>query len=225
MKKYLLSMMAMMIFCFYSWSIPRSNVFSFHKFANIVVKEAKNDTRTINEISPTNLDDLQNANDEQLNYWADSLEKFDGREFNYITPTRNQYNKNTCWVFAAVGIAETNILRKGIDKDATKENLDFDETIAAYNRHTRDGSQDPLFLTKNDFYNYGHWNQGDTGSPNALSIMTQGYTLLDENNFHSSVSNEVIKSKLKQSKYYVKSYQSISNNKEDIQDADFEEVK
>ena len=184
-----------------------------------MLEEAKKQVRRIDETPPEKLDDLQVADDEQLNYWATNLTKFDGREFNYITPTRNQYTKNTCWVFAAVGAAETNILRKGIDKDATKEKLDFDETIASYNRHTRDGSQDPLFLTTNDTYSYGHWNQGDTGSPNAFSIMTQGYTLLDENNFHSSVSDDVIKSKLKQSKYYVQSYQSIDNDKEAIKKA------
>lgn len=184
-----------------------------------MLEEAKKQVRRIDETPPAKLDDLQKADDEQLNYWATNLTEFDGRKFNYITPTRNQYTKNTCWVFAAVGAAETNILRKGIDKDATKEKLDFDETIASYNRHTRDGSQDPLFLTTNDTYSYGHWNQGDTGSPNAFSIMTQGYTLLDENNFHSSVSDDVIKSKLKQSKYYVQSYQSIDNDKEAIKKA------
>ena len=199
MKKYLF---AMMIFCSLSFSISGTSIFSSSYPINML-EEAKKQVRRIDETPPAKLEDLQKADDEQLNYWATNLTEFDGRKFNYITPTRNQYTKNTCWVFAAVGAAETNILRKGIDKDATKETLDFDETIASYNRHTRDGSQDPLFLTTNDTYNYGHWNQGDTGSPNALSIMTQGYTLLDENNFHSSVSDDVIKSKLKQSKYYV----------------------
>ena len=216
MKKYLLSML---MFCSLGLSLLGSSIFSSsYQIANLE-KEAKNQVKIIDESAPTELKDLQNADDEQLSYWAKNLDKFDGREFNYITPTRNQYNKNTCWVFAAVGAAETNILRTGIDKEVTKETLDFDETIASYNRHTRDGSQDPLLLTKNDTYNYGHWNQGDTGAPNALSIMTQGYTLLDENHFHSSVANDVIKSKLKQSKYFVKSYQCIDDDKESIKKA------
>ncbi len=169
--------------------------------------------------APRTLSDLQRAGDEQLGDWADTLTKFDGRDFGYITPARNQYTKNTCWAFAAVGAAETNILRKGIDASATKENLDLDETIAAYNRHTRDGDYDPLFLTTNDTYNYGTWNQGDTGAVNAFSIMTQGYTLLPENSFHSSVPASTIKSKLQPSRYYVQSYQNISNERSAIKRA------
>ncbi len=177
------------------------------------------ETEKITYSDPEHLEDLQNASDGQLDYWAKSLDKFDGREYNYLTPVRNQEKRNTCWAYAAVGAAEASILRNGIDKDVTNQTLDLDETITAYNRHVRDGSQDPLLLTTNDTYNFGTWNQGDPGAATAFSIMTQGYTLLDENNFNTSVDVNKIKSALKQSKYYVKSYQSISSDKNSIKRA------
>lgn len=184
-------------------------------FAAVNKTEAFADTLSggegLTRTAPQSLEELQEADGAQLDFWADSLEKFDGREFGYVTPARNQYNKSTCWAFAAVGAAEASVLREGINKNATKDNLDFDETIAAYTRHSRDGSQDPLFLTANDKYDYGRWNQGDN-PVNAFAIMTQGYTLLPENSFHQSVDESIIKSKLTQSEYYVQSYQSIPDD-------------
>lgn len=168
--------------------------------------------------APENLAALQSAEGEQLDYWAANLSRFDGREYDIITPVRNQFTKNTCWAFAAVGAVETSILREGIDPSATKANLDFDETIAAYTRHKRDGEHDPLNLTTNDTYDFGKWNQGDN-PVNALAIMTQGYTLVKENSFHQSVEESVIKSAIKQSKYYVQSYIGISDNKTAIKRA------
>ena len=172
----------------------------------------------VTEEAPKELADLQHAGDEQLTYWADHLSKFDGREFGYITPARSQGTRNTCWAYAAVGAVEASILREGINQNATKYNLDFDETIAAYTRHTRDGEQDPLLLTTNDTYDFGRWNQGDN-AVNAFAIMTQGYTLLRENSFHPSVDVSKIKSCLQQSEYYVQSYQSIPYDKNAIKRA------
>ncbi len=186
------------------------SVFSFerNKQSISIVKALNQKVEVIKDEPPQSLAELQNAGDEQLDYWANNLSNFDGRKFEYITPARNQYTKQTCWAFAAVGAVEANILRDGIDPSVDKDKLDLDETVVAYTRHTRDGDQDPLLLTTNDTYYYGRWNQGDN-AVNALAIMTQGYTLVEENNFHYSVAEDIIKSKLKQSKYYVKSYQQI----------------
>ena len=207
MKKNILSIVTLFQAIFISLGI---SVFSFEGNKQTVsfVDALNKGAEVIKEEAPQNIAELRNAGDEQLDYWAKNLSSFDGREFEYITPARNQFSKKTCWAFAAVGAVESNILRNGIDKDATRNNLDFDETVVAYTRHTRDGTQDPLLLTTNDTYYYGEWNQGDN-AVNALAIMTQGYSLVEENNFHFSVAEDIIKSKLKQSKYYVKSYQQI----------------
>ncbi len=216
-KKYLFFITTLFQAIFLSLNV---NAFSARKnTCNTNAFALAQEDEIISQNDPESLDDLQNAGDGQLNYWAEHLSSFDGRQFGYITPARDQFSKNTCWAFAAVGAAEANILRKGIDENATRENLDLDETITAYNRHTRDGNQDPLLLTTNDTYNYGTWNQGDSGAANAFSIMTQGYTLLKENSFSSYVSEDEIKSKLEQSKYYVQSYQSISNERNEIKRA------
>lgn len=178
--------------------------------------------REVEEIStepPADLDILQKAGSGQLDYWAEHLENFDGREFNIITPARSQGNREICWAYAAVGAVEASILREGIDETATKDTLDFDEMITAYTRFNRDGGTDPLLLTTNDkFGGDGTWNKGDF-SGNALSIMTQGYTLVNDNHFHSSIDESTIKSKLAQSKYYVQSYSKISTEKDAIKRA------
>ena len=108
------------------------------------------ETEIFNGDAPKELADLQSAEEEQLAYWADTLPKFDGREFGYITPARSQGTRNTCWAYAAVGAAEVSILREGINKKATKDNLDFDETIASYNRHTRDGDLQTIHMISGD---------------------------------------------------------------------------
>lgn len=218
MKKYFLSIIILIQVVFLSLGVGifflAANI-PTDVYANTINRE----TEALSQSTPNDLAELQSASNEQLDYWAENLESFDGREFGYITPARNQYSKNTCWAYGAVGAVEASILREGIDENATKDNLDLDETIVAYNRHSRDGSQDPLLLTTNDKYDYGRWNQGDAGAASAFSVMTQGYTLLPENSFHQSVDIDIIKSALKQSKYYVQSYQSIPSDKNAIKRA------
>ncbi len=215
MKKYI----SIVIFCAVAFLSLGMGVFSFNYQANLFASASAQEVEVFKDASPQDLTELQKASDGQLDHWATALDKFDGREYDYITPVRNQYQKNTCWAFAAVGAVEASILREGIDIDASQKNLDLDETIVAYARHTRDGKQDPLLLTTDDTYDYGRWNQGDTGAASAFSVMTQGYSLVKENSFHQSIDENTIKSKLEQSKYYVQSYHGISDSETAIKRA------
>ncbi len=207
------------ILCLLLFSLIGIFCIGIYNLTYISASASAREVEVFKDDAPQNLKELQGASDGQLDHWASNLESFDGREYDYITPVRNQYSKNTCWAFAAVGAAEASILRNGIDEDVTNQTLDLDETITAYNRHVRDGSQDPLLLTTNDTYNFGTWNQGDSGAATAFSVMTQGYTLLNENNFNTAEDVNKIKSALKQSKYYVKSYQNISDDVNSIKRA------
>ncbi len=216
MKKYFLPIM---IFCTVAFLSLGVGIFSIDYQANSFANATAQEIEVFKDAAPENLTELQKASGGQLDHWATTLSSFDGRTYNYITPIRDQYKRNICWAYAAVGAAEASILRNGIDQDETNQTLDLDETITAYNRHVRDGSQDPLLLTTNDKYDYGRWNQGDSGAASAFSIMTQGYTLLDEHHFSTSEDVNKIKSALQQSKYYVKSYQSIYSDKNSIKRA------
>ena len=40
--------------------------------------------------------------------------KYDSRDYGYITPVRDQGTWGTCWSFAALGMAEANIVKKGL---------------------------------------------------------------------------------------------------------------
>ncbi len=164
---------------------------------------------------PNDLNDLQNATDEQLDIWS-SLSSFDGRDYDYITPARNQGSKLICWVYAAVGAVEANILRNGIDPSLNKNNLNLDENVAAYSRFNRDGLNDPLLLTTNDTFS-GTWNQG-SHAEDAFSVMTQGYSLVNQTTNDYSNDNQ-IKNAIAESKYFIKGYHNIPNNKEEIKKA------
>ncbi len=167
---------------------------------------------------PQSLEALQGADGGQLDAWAQTLARFDGRDFGIITPARNQYTTNICWAYGAVGAVEANILRKGIEEGATKDTLNLDEMVVAYTCAQRDGGQDPLHLTANDTYDYGSWNQGDN-SFNAFAAMTQGFALRDDCHLHSSTGNSVLKEKLEQSRYYIKNYVRIGEDEASIKRA------
>lgn len=218
MKKRTLSIIILVQTIFISLIV---GIFSFVKnkadytYANAISNEAE----TLTEEPPTTLDELKSASDEQLNYWADNLEAYDGRDYNIVTPARNQAKKNICWVYSAIGAVETNILRNGIDNTATKDSLNFDEVVTAYARYFRDGDEDPLGLTANDRYSSESWNVGGNAL-DAFSIMSQGYCLVDNDaTLGPYTSLDTIKSKLATSKYYIKDYMFIENNKNAIKRA------
>lgn len=166
--------------------------------------------------APEDLAQLLSAGSEQLDVWAEALTSFDGRDYGYITSQKNQYDKNICWAYAAVGAAEASILREGIDPSATKANLDLDEYVAAYVRFNRDGQHDPLLLTTNDRFS-GNWNQGDF-SHNAFAAMSQGCSPVGQKTSYYST-DETIKSFVSASEYFVQSYFRVPNTPEAIKRA------
>ncbi len=166
---------------------------------------------------PSDLADLQKAGDGQLDYWA-TLPTFDSRKYNIVTSTKNQGNRNICWAYATVGAVESNILRKGIDAAATKDNLDLDERLLAYARFNRDGLHDPLYLTAQDAGMAGIWDSGDNGS-NAYDTMTEGFALVRQNDSLNLSDLDAMNGELMQSRYAVKNYHKISANTNDIKRA------
>lgn len=174
-------------------------------------------TETLLE-KPTSLADLQAATDDQLAYWADSLKRFDGREYDYITREDYQGGLGLCWAYAAVGAVEANILRDGVDPEVNRSTLNLDERVAGYARFNRDGECDPLYLTTNDTYGSDNWRSSGDFANNALMSMTQGFSLVDQ------VSSEAwkdaaYKQRLAPSKYFVREIKQIDHNEEAIKRA------
>ena len=168
--------------------------------------------------SPAALSDLQNANEEQLNYWANNLSRFDGRDFGYITKEKNQGSLGICWAYAAIGAVEANILHDGVDSSVDKDTLNLDDIEAAYVRFNRDGKNDPLYLTTNDTYSLSTWRSNGGHADDAFMAMSQGYAPIKKTNY-SSASDVTIKNKITQSDYFVEGFKQIEKNEEAIKRA------
>ena len=215
MKKRFLSIM---IFCSVILFSLGVGVFSFNYQANLFASASAQEVEIYKDEAPENLSELQTASDGQLDHWATNLDKFDGRNLNYITRHDNQGGMGICWAYAAVGAVEANILRDSVDPDVNRETLNLDERIAAYGRFNRDGENDPLYLTTNDTYSSSTWKSSGDFAHNAFMAMTQGFLLVDQ------VSNEgwtesAYKRGLSQSKYFVQGFKQIDHTEEAIKRA------
>ncbi len=186
--------------------------------ADVYANSLNPEVEVIKEVPPTKLADLQSAGSGQLNYWADNLSRFDGREFGYITPEGNQGSLGICWAYAAVGAVEANILRDGVDPEVNKDTLDLDEIIAAYARFNRDGENDPLYLTTNDTYSSDTWKSSGDFADNAFMSMTQGFSLVDQIS-NQNWSDWALKQRIAQSKYFIQGFKQIEHSKDAIKRA------
>ncbi len=189
-----------------------------NKPTKLFVNSLNRETISLIQESPESLSDLQNANVEQLNYWANNLSRFDGRDFGYITKEKNQGSLGICWAYAAIGAVEANILRDGIDPSVDKDKLDLDEIEAAYVRFNRDGENDPLYLTTNDTYSLSNWRNNGGHADDAFMAMSQGYSPIKQTNY-SSTSDLYIKNKITQSDYFVEGFKQIEKSQDAIKRA------
>ena len=206
-----------MIFCSVVFLSLGVGIFSFNNQANFFGSSAQ-EVETYKDNAPENLTELQTASDGQLDHWATSLDKFDGRRFDYITPEGNQGGMGVCWAYAAVGAVEANILRDSVDPEVNRKTLNLDERIAAYARFNRDGENDPLYLTTNDVYSRNDWRSCGDFADNAFMSMTQGFSLVNQVSAEKWQDSDYSQ-RLSQSKYFVQGFKQIDHTKEAIKRA------
>lgn len=70
------------------------------------------------------------------------MPKYDGRDYEIITPVKDQGDSNLCWAYSSVAASEASILRQGIDPGTDKDKLNLNPVAAAYRVYNRDS--DPL---------------------------------------------------------------------------------
>ena len=96
-----------------------------------------------------------------------SMSKFDGRDYEIVTPVKDQGSTNLCWAYSSVAASETSILRSRINPSATPENLNLNPQAAAYRISNR--ASDPLGNTD------GEYIAGDftaaTGNPSKIATL------------------------------------------------------
>ncbi len=69
---------------------------------------------------------------EGFSFFSNTLpEKYDSREFGYITPVRNQFYFGTCWAHSILACAETSMVKQGLEST----NINYSEKHLAYFTH------------------------------------------------------------------------------------------
>ena len=116
--------------------------------------------------APKTLEELREADP----YEVAKLSYFDGRQYGYLTPVRNQGSTGTCVVHATIAAVEASILREGIDPDLTPEELDLSEFNLSWQVWNRDGSVDPLGNTPGFEYS-GDWTNSTAVDSNIATLL------------------------------------------------------
>ena len=116
--------------------------------------------------APKTLEELREADP----YEVAKLSYFDGRQYGYLTPVRNQGSTGTCVVHATIAAVEASILREGIDPDLTPEELDLSEFNLSWQVRNRDGSVDPLGNTPGFEYS-GDWTNSTTVDSDIATLL------------------------------------------------------
>ncbi len=75
--------------------------------------------------------------DSPISSFSTLPEKYDSRDYGYISPVRNQGSFGTCWAHAFVACAEANMIKKGYEEQFNN----YSELHLAYFYHKRDEAQ------------------------------------------------------------------------------------
>ncbi len=112
-------------------------------------------------------EDLRNADIEHLV----SQPKFDAREYEIITPVRDQGDTSLCWAYSTASASEASILRSGIDKNVNARTAFLSPYQIGFARHNR--GADPLGNTKGEITNEaGKWKYAGSGTKYAAALLS-----------------------------------------------------
>lgn len=74
---------------------------------------------------------------------------YDSRDINIVTPVKDQGDTNLCWAYSSIAVAETSILKSGIDSTVNNTNLSLSPIAVGYSRYKRNA--DPLNNTPGEY--------------------------------------------------------------------------
>ena len=96
-----------------------------------------------------------------------SYEKYDGRDYGYITKVKDQGDSNLCWAYSSISASEASILKQNIDTSTNYETLNLNPLAAAYRINNR--GSDPLNNTNGENIAGDYTKQ--TGNPSKITTL------------------------------------------------------
>lgn len=116
---------------------------------NISIDSNKKESSNQPANYPANLEELRKMDPSEIA----KMSKFDTRDFNIVTPVKNQGANGICWAYSIASVSETNMLYKGLKLDQSKFVNNY-LSVSAKNidlsANERDGSYDKMGLTDDD---------------------------------------------------------------------------
>lgn len=95
---------------------------------------------------------------------------YDGREFNIITPVKDQGSSSLCWAYSIINASEASILKSGIDANVNNSTLSLSPTQIGYARQKR--GADPLNNTSGENTGY-NWQTKEGSGIHAVNLLSQ----------------------------------------------------
>lgn len=127
-----------------------------------------------NQITPT-------EREPQISLFSRLPEKYDSRDYGYISPVKSQGQLGTCWAHAFVACAEANMIKKGYEEYFNN----YSEAHLAYFYHKRNEAQGDGVDVCDDQYGYFGGGNGEY----AAKLAENFQALTVESDFPYSITN------------------------------------
>lgn len=108
---------------------------------------------------------------------------YDSRDMDIVTSVKEQGDTNLCWAYSSIAVAETSILKSGIDSTIDKTSLSLSPVAVGYSRYKRNA--DPLENTPGEYSSTNYLNA--SGNPTYAETLFSQWCGPINNNLSANV--------------------------------------